>query len=68
MFYSTVHRTSPGTLARELIERGSGCTLQLEVQRRVRLEGAELDEYHRREREVKETTKKKRGCVLLIVY
>ncbi|XP_034238618.1 probable cleavage and polyadenylation specificity factor subunit 2 [Thrips palmi] len=54
-------RTSPGTLARELIEHGSGCTLQLEVQRRVRLEGAELDEHYRREREMKETTKKKKG-------
>ena len=52
-------RTSPGTLARELIERGSGCTLQLEVQRRVRIEGAELEEHYRREREMKDSSKKK---------
>lgn len=46
-------RSSPGTLARELIEHGTGCSLQLEVQRRVRLEGSELDDYYKREKDVK---------------
>lgn len=54
-------RTSPGTLARELIDHGTGCTLQLEVQRRVRLEGSELDEYYRQERAMKVTSKKRKS-------
>ncbi|XP_052756428.1 probable cleavage and polyadenylation specificity factor subunit 2 [Galleria mellonella] len=38
-------RTSPGTLARDLIEHGGDRVLELSVRRRVRLEGAELEEY-----------------------
>ncbi|XP_073950786.1 cleavage and polyadenylation specificity factor subunit 2 [Choristoneura fumiferana] len=38
-------RTSPGTLARDLIENGGDRTIELTVRRRVRLEGAELDEF-----------------------
>ncbi|XP_063222621.1 probable cleavage and polyadenylation specificity factor subunit 2 [Bacillus rossius redtenbacheri] len=49
------NRTSPGTLARLLIEEGGNRTLTIEVKRRVRLEGAELEEYQNRERENKET-------------
>lgn len=47
-------RTSPGTLARELVEMGGNRTMTLEVKRRVRLEGSELDDYLRKERESKE--------------
>ncbi|XP_063387739.1 probable cleavage and polyadenylation specificity factor subunit 2 [Cydia fagiglandana] len=39
------HRSSPGTLARDLIENGGDRTLELVVRRRVRLEGAELEEF-----------------------
>ncbi|CAB3248618.1 unnamed protein product [Arctia plantaginis] len=38
-------RTSPGTLARDLIEKGGDRTIELMVRRRVRLEGAELEEF-----------------------
>ncbi|XP_044746186.1 probable cleavage and polyadenylation specificity factor subunit 2 [Coccinella septempunctata] len=39
-------RTSPGTLARDLIDNGgNGRTIDLEIKRRVRLEGTELEEY-----------------------
>ncbi|KAG8232889.1 hypothetical protein J437_LFUL004759 [Ladona fulva] len=49
------NRTSPGTLARQLMENGGGGRqITLEIKRRVRLEGAELDEYLRREKEAKE--------------
>lgn len=41
-------RTSPGTLARDLIENGgNGRKIELDVRRRVELEGAELEEYLR---------------------
>ncbi|XP_045452922.1 probable cleavage and polyadenylation specificity factor subunit 2 isoform X1 [Melitaea cinxia] len=38
-------RTSPGTLARDLIEKGGDRIIELTVQRRLRLEGAELEEF-----------------------
>lgn len=44
-------RTSPGTLARDLVENGGNRTIDLEVKRRVKLEGAELEEYEKKERE-----------------
>ncbi|CAG9860487.1 unnamed protein product [Phyllotreta striolata] len=43
-------RTSPGTLARDLIDNGGGRNIDLIVERRVKLEGAELDDYERRQR------------------
>ncbi|XP_030038036.1 probable cleavage and polyadenylation specificity factor subunit 2 [Manduca sexta] len=43
-------RTSPGTLARDLIEKGGDRTLELTVRRRVRLEGAELEEFLQQQR------------------
>ncbi|KAJ8713815.1 hypothetical protein PYW08_007435 [Mythimna loreyi] len=43
-------RTSPGTLARDLIEKGGDRTIELEISRRVRLEGAELEEYLQKQR------------------
>lgn len=41
-------RTSPGTLARDLVDNGgNGRKIELDVRRRVELEGAELEEYMR---------------------
>lgn len=53
------NRSSPGTLARQLIELGGNRTMTLEVRRRVRLEGAELEEQQRKEREAKEARTEK---------
>lgn len=47
-------RTSPGTLARELMETNGSRTFQVMVKKRVRLEGAELEEYQRKEKENRE--------------
>lgn len=45
-------RSSPGTLARDLLENGgNGRKIELDVRRRVDIEGAELDEYMRTEGE-----------------
>ncbi|KAJ0173819.1 hypothetical protein K1T71_010968 [Dendrolimus kikuchii] len=44
-------RTSPGTLARDLIEKGGGDrTMEMTVRRRIRLEGAELEEFMQQQR------------------
>lgn len=48
---SILFRTSPGTLARDLVDNGGGRTIDLEVKRRIKLEGSELEEYEKRERE-----------------
>lgn len=46
------NRSSPGTLARDLlVNGGNGRKIELDVRRRVDLEGAELDEYMRTEGE-----------------
>jgi len=58
--YVLICRTSPGTLARQLIENGGKLPLNLEIRRRVRLEGAELEEYQRKERENKEKSQEKK--------
>jgi len=58
--YVLIRRTSPGTLARQLIENGGKLPLNLEIRRRVRLEGAELEEYQRKERENKEKSQEKK--------
>jgi cleavage and polyadenylation specificity factor subunit 2 len=47
-------------LARQLIENGGKLPLNLEIRRRVRLEGAELEEYQRKERENKEKGQEKK--------
>lgn len=47
-----MNRSSPGTLARDLLENGgNGRKIELDVRRRVDIEGAELDEYMRTEGE-----------------
>ncbi|XP_072930180.1 probable cleavage and polyadenylation specificity factor subunit 2 [Epargyreus clarus] len=43
-------RTSPGTLARDLIEKGGDRTIELTVSKRVRLEGEELEEFLQQQR------------------
>ncbi|XP_025989927.1 probable cleavage and polyadenylation specificity factor subunit 2 [Solenopsis invicta] len=43
-------RTSPGTLARDLVEKGGNRNITLDVKRRVKLEGIELEEYQKREK------------------
>ncbi|XP_035228825.1 cleavage and polyadenylation specificity factor subunit 2-like, partial [Stegodyphus dumicola] len=44
-------RGLPGTLARTLIESPEKRTIELQIRRRVRLEGVELEEYLKREKE-----------------
>lgn len=51
------NRTSPGTLARWLIDNPENKTVTMDIRRRVKLEGAELDDYLR-----KRKTKNKRNC------
>jgi cleavage and polyadenylation specificity factor subunit 2 len=58
--FVVLYRTSSGTLARQLIESGREVALNLEIRRRVRLEGAELEEYQRKERENKEKSQEKK--------
>lgn len=54
------NRTSPGTLARYLIENPQNKTVTMEIRRRVKLEGPELDEFLRKkqEKEAEENRKK----------
>ncbi|XP_050543875.1 cleavage and polyadenylation specificity factor subunit 2 isoform X2 [Daktulosphaira vitifoliae] len=42
------HRTAPGTLARDLIDRGGNRNLKLRIKKRIPLEGRELEEYNRK--------------------
>ncbi|CAH2265181.1 probable cleavage and polyadenylation specificity factor subunit 2 [Pararge aegeria] len=57
-------RTSPGTLARDLIEKGGDRTLELAVRRRVRLEGPELEEFLQQQRlKVNNTVKEEAGGI-----
>lgn len=44
------NRTSPGTLARDLVEMGGNRTLSLEIKKRVKLEGVELEEHLKKEK------------------
>jgi len=44
-------RTSPGTLARDLILNGGDRIIPLDVRRRIKLSGAELEEYRQKEKE-----------------
>uniref|UniRef100_A0A3B3QC40 Cleavage and polyadenylation specificity factor subunit 2 n=1 Tax=Paramormyrops kingsleyae TaxID=1676925 RepID=A0A3B3QC40_9TELE len=52
------YRTTPGTLARYLIDNPGERILDLEIRRRVKLEGRELEEYLEKERLKKEAAKK----------
>ncbi|CAF3339884.1 unnamed protein product [Rotaria socialis] len=47
-------RTCPGTLARELIDKPNLTSIEVEVRRKVPLEGAELEEYMERQRVLNE--------------
>ncbi|XP_013875428.1 cleavage and polyadenylation specificity factor subunit 2 [Austrofundulus limnaeus] len=52
------YRTTPGTLARYLIDNPGEKLLDLEVRKRVKLEGKELEEYLEKEKMKKEAAKK----------
>lgn len=52
------YRTTPGTLARYLIDHPEEKMLDLEVKKRVKLEGKELDEYLEKEKIKKEAERK----------
>ncbi|XP_026687778.1 probable cleavage and polyadenylation specificity factor subunit 2, partial [Diaphorina citri] len=55
------NRTSPGTLARDLIELGGNRTLTLQVKKRIRLEGEELEEYQKKkDKEAKDKQEKEK--------
>lgn len=58
-------RTSPGTLARDLVEKGGNRNIILEVQRRVKLEGIELEEYQKREKLKQEQLKQEQMYVYI---
>ena len=53
-------RSSPGTLGRLLVDDPSPKTIELEVKQRVKLEGRELDDYFRKEREKEYRVKKEK--------
>lgn len=57
-------RTSPGTLARDLIENGGNRNITLEVKKKVKLEGVELEEYLKREKQKLEQMKQDKMYVL----
>lgn len=44
-------RTAPGTLARDLIDNGGNRKIELDIKKRIELEGAELEEFMRTEGE-----------------
>ena len=44
-------RTAPGTLARDLIDNGGNRKVELDIKKRIELEGAELEEFMRTEGE-----------------
>lgn len=44
------NRSSPGTLARDLVENGGNRNITLEIKKRVKLEGAELEEYQKKQK------------------
>ncbi|CAG9565166.1 unnamed protein product [Danaus chrysippus] len=56
-------RTSPGTLARDLMEKGGDRTIEMIVRRRVRLEGAELEEFMQQRVKVKDAVKEETGGI-----
>uniref|UniRef100_A0A672P4T3 Cleavage and polyadenylation specificity factor subunit 2 n=1 Tax=Sinocyclocheilus grahami TaxID=75366 RepID=A0A672P4T3_SINGR len=52
------YRTTPGTLARYLIDNPGEKRIELEIRKRCRLEGRELEEYMEKEKMKKEAAKK----------
>lgn len=55
------NRTSPNTLARWLIDNTDKETVTMEVRRRIRLEGAELEEYMKKKQEKDQKEKNKQA-------
>lgn len=58
-------RTAPGTLARDLVENGGNRNITLEVKKRVKLEGQELEEYLKKEKHRKEQLRQEQMYILL---
>ncbi|XP_071079968.1 cleavage and polyadenylation specificity factor subunit 2-like [Haliotis cracherodii] len=54
------NRTSPGTLARWLIDNQQNKTVTMEVRRRIRLDGPELEDYMKKKQEKKAQEKLKK--------
>lgn len=61
-------RTSPGTLARDLVEKGGNRNIILEVRRRIKLEGVELEEYQKREKMRQEQIKQEQMYIYIRTY
>lgn len=53
-------RTSPGTLARDLVENGGNRNIVLDIKKKVKLEGAELEEYLKKEKQKQELQKQEK--------
>jgi cleavage and polyadenylation specificity factor subunit 2 len=53
-------RTSPGTLARDLVENGGNRNITLEIKKKVRLEGVELEDYQKKEKQKQEQMKQEK--------
>ncbi|XP_058801981.1 probable cleavage and polyadenylation specificity factor subunit 2 [Phymastichus coffea] len=53
-------RTSPGTLARDLVENGGNRNIVLDIKKKVKLEGAELEEYLKKEKQKQEQQKQEK--------
>ncbi|XP_014663785.1 PREDICTED: cleavage and polyadenylation specificity factor subunit 2-like [Priapulus caudatus] len=58
-------RTSPGTCTRQLIDNPSTKMLNLEVRKRVKLEGVELEEYMHNEKEQQDIEARRKAEALL---
>lgn len=61
-------RTSPGTLARDLVEKGGNRNIILEVRRRVKLEGIELEDHQKREKVKQEQMKQEQMYIYIYIY
>lgn len=55
------NRTSPGTLARYLIENPQNKTVTMEIRRRVKLEGTELDDFLKKKQEKENENARKKA-------
>ena len=53
-------RSSPGTLARDLIDNGGNRNITIEVKKKVKLEGIELEEYQKKEKIKQEQLKQEK--------
>jgi cleavage and polyadenylation specificity factor subunit 2 len=54
-------RTSPGTLSRDLVDNGGNRPIDLIVKRRIKLEGSELEEYQKSQRDKRDENANRDG-------